>query len=87
MPDFDHARFGPVITELLQDRKLSPLDRGRPDPTFGPKLQALDAERLVAQAHQAQIAGDSSRAFSLLREAVRLAPDYELARWRLGIST
>jgi hypothetical protein len=50
MPDFDHARFGPVIAELLQDRKLSPLDRGRPDPTFGAKLQALDAERLVAPA-------------------------------------
>jgi hypothetical protein len=50
MREFDHARFGPVIADLLQDRRLSPLDRGSPDPAFGAKLQALDAERLFAPA-------------------------------------
>jgi hypothetical protein len=50
MRDFDHARFGPAIAELLQDRRLSPLDQGRPDPALGGKLQALDAARLFAPA-------------------------------------
>jgi hypothetical protein len=50
MPDFDHARFGSVIADLLQDRRLSPLDQGRPDPALCAKLQALDAERLFAPA-------------------------------------
>jgi hypothetical protein len=50
MRHFDHARFGPVIADLLQDRRLPPLDQGRPDPTLGAKLQALDAERLFAPA-------------------------------------
>ena len=50
MRHFDHARFGPVIADLLQDRRVSPLDQGRPDATLGAKLQALDAERLFAPA-------------------------------------
>jgi len=50
MRHFDHARFGPVIADLLQDRRLSPLDQGRPDSTLGAKLQTLDAERLFAPA-------------------------------------
>jgi hypothetical protein len=50
MREFDHARFGPVIADLLQDRRLSPLDRGSPDPALGAKLQALSAERLFAPA-------------------------------------
>lgn len=50
MRAFDHTRFGPVIADLLQDRRVSPLDRGSPDPALGAKLQALDAERLFAPA-------------------------------------
>ena len=42
------------------------------------------AEQLVENARQAQLDGDHSRYFSLLREAVRIAPEYELARWQLG---
>ena len=42
------------------------------------------AERLVEEARQAQIDGNAARSFALLREAVRVAPDYELARWQLG---
>ncbi|MGH6914445.1 MAG: hypothetical protein ACREH3_12160, partial [Geminicoccales bacterium] len=49
MRDFDHARFGPVIADLLREQRLSPLDQGRPDPTLGARLQALDAERLFAR--------------------------------------
>ena len=50
MRAFDHTRFGPVIADLLQDRRVSPLDRGSPDPALRAKLQALDAERLFAPA-------------------------------------
>jgi hypothetical protein len=42
------------------------------------------AERLVDEARQAELAGDTPRYFSLLRQAVRSAPNYELARWHLG---
>jgi hypothetical protein len=41
-------------------------------------------ERLVDQARQAEVEGDTARQFSLLREAVRVAPDDEVARWQLG---
>jgi hypothetical protein len=50
MRDFDHARFAPMIAALLEERRLSPLDGGQPDPTLGDKLRALDAERLFAPA-------------------------------------
>ena len=39
---------------------------------------------LVAEAQEAEAAGDTDKRFRLLREAVRIAPDYELARWQLG---
>ncbi len=42
------------------------------------------AERLVRQAQQAELEGDPARRFALLRQAVRIAPDFELARWQLG---
>jgi hypothetical protein len=42
------------------------------------------AARLVVAAADAQQAGDATRSYSLLRQAVRVSPDYELARWQLG---
>lgn len=42
------------------------------------------AERLVAAAQQAEIDGDIAGHFALLRQAVRIDPGYELARWQLG---
>jgi hypothetical protein len=39
---------------------------------------------LVAEAQEAEAAGDTDKRYRLLREAVRIAPDYELARWQLG---
>jgi hypothetical protein len=42
------------------------------------------AERLVDSARQAEIAGDTEKCYRLLREAVRVAPDFQLARWQLG---
>jgi hypothetical protein len=50
MRAFDHNWFGPVIADLLQDRRVSPLDRGCPDPALCAKLLALNAERLFAPA-------------------------------------
>ncbi len=43
-----------------------------------------DAERMVASAAQAEIAGDISRSFSLLHDALRVDPDNRSARWQLG---
>src|SRR5262245_31794110 len=42
------------------------------------------SERLVAEARQAEIKGDTAQQFSLLREAVRAEPDNKSARWQLG---
>ena len=42
------------------------------------------AERLVDRARQAEVEGDTARQFALLRKAIRVAPDHELARWQLG---
>lgn len=42
------------------------------------------AERMLAAAGEAEIDGDSAQCFSLLREAVRVAPEYPQARWQLG---
>jgi hypothetical protein len=42
------------------------------------------ALRLVDEARLAKLAGDATRQFALLRQAVSLAPDYEVARWQLG---
>jgi hypothetical protein len=53
-------------------------------PVIGKEADNTTAERLVEEARQAQIDGNAARSFALLREAVRVAPDYELARWRLG---
>jgi hypothetical protein len=47
-------------------------------------VDSTTAERLVQQAQQAEVSGDMGRAFALLRQAVRVAPGYELARWHLG---
>ena len=44
----------------------------------------VEAERLVAAAAQAEIAGDPARHLSLLHEAVGSDPDNKLARWQLG---
>jgi hypothetical protein len=41
-------------------------------------------ERLMDQARQAEVRGETARQFALLRKAVRISPDYELARWQLG---
>jgi hypothetical protein len=52
-----------------------------------PKVDAhgtSTAERLVASARQAEIAGDTEKCYRLLREAVRVSPDFQLARWQLG---
>jgi hypothetical protein len=45
---------------------------------------AAAAEQLVADALRAETAGDAARRASLLDEAVRVAPNYELARWQRG---
>lgn len=42
------------------------------------------AERLVAEALQAEAAGDADRRAMLLDQAVAVAPDYQLARWHRG---
>lgn len=42
------------------------------------------AQRLVESARQAELDGNTARHFALLREALRVAPDYQLARWQLG---
>jgi hypothetical protein len=42
------------------------------------------AERLVAAAQQAEIEGDIAGHFALLRQAVRIDPAYQPARWQLG---
>jgi hypothetical protein len=62
------------------------LAAGQPRGTQGadPSDAATTAERLVEQAAQAEQSGNSGRQFALLREAVRIAPDYPLARWQLG---
>jgi Pretoxin HINT domain len=51
-------------------------DRNRTYPTT--------SEGLVEQAEQAAIDGDMARRFALLREAVRIDPQFQLARWQLG---
>ena len=52
---------------------------------FGGDRQApVAAERLIERAQRAELSGDTAQRFRWLREAVRLAPDYELARWQLG---
>jgi hypothetical protein len=42
------------------------------------------ADRLVEAARLAELEGDTARHFALLRQAVRIAPDYKPARWQLG---
>jgi hypothetical protein len=42
------------------------------------------AQRLVDEAQHAKLVGDASRQFALLRQAISIAPDFELARWQLG---
>ena len=44
----------------------------------------VTAEGLVEQAEKAAVDGDTARQFALLREAVRIDPQYQLARWQLG---
>jgi hypothetical protein len=41
-------------------------------------------ERLVTAAKRAEIEGDIAGHFALLRQAVRIDPNYQLARWQLG---
>jgi Pretoxin HINT domain len=48
------------------------------------QITPTTAERLVEQADRAAVDGDMARRFALLREAVRLDPEYQLARWQLG---
>ena len=43
-----------------------------------------EADRLVAEAAQAELNGNATRSFALLHEAVRVDPDNRLARWQLG---
>jgi hypothetical protein len=43
-----------------------------------------ESERLVAAAAKAEMGGETSRAFSLLHDAVRIDPENRLARWQLG---
>ena len=50
----------------------------------GNEATPTTAERLVEEASQARNGGNTARYFELLRAAVRLAPDYSLARWQLG---
>lgn len=45
---------------------------------------AVETERLVAAAAKAEIAGDTSRSASQLRDAVRIDPENRLAHWQLG---
>jgi hypothetical protein len=45
---------------------------------------ATTADRLLTYAAQAEVGGDVARKFALLREAVRINPDDERARWQLG---
>src|SRR5262245_60676184 len=48
------------------------------------EVPSTEAKRLVAAAAQAEMAGDIPRSFALLRDAARIDPDNELARWQLG---
>src|SRR2546421_1424083 len=43
-----------------------------------------DADRLIATAAQAGISGEVSKAFALLKDAIRIDPENQLARWQLG---
>jgi hypothetical protein len=43
-----------------------------------------EAKRLVAAAAQAEVTGDIPHSFALLRDAARIDPENELARWQLG---
>ncbi len=45
---------------------------------------SADADRLIAEARQAELAGDSDTCYRLLREAVRVAPESKAAHWQLG---
>jgi hypothetical protein len=42
------------------------------------------ADRLIGEAGQAKTDGQLARAYALLHEVVRMAPDHALARWQLG---
>jgi hypothetical protein len=48
------------------------------------EVASPSVERLVREASQAKAAGDEARSFALLREAVRMAPDFGPARAQLG---
>jgi pretoxin HINT domain-containing protein len=45
---------------------------------------ASTAQQLVEEADRAATAGDEARRFALLRAALRVEPEYRLARWQLG---
>lgn len=45
---------------------------------------AIAAKKLLDEARQSEMQGDTARQFSLLREAIRVAPNFDLARWQMG---
>src|SRR5262245_17019201 len=51
---------------------------------YGRDADTAAAERLLDEARQSEARGDTARQFSLLREAIRVAPDFDLARWQMG---
>ena len=48
------------------------------------KVAVATADRLIDAAGKAKTDGQDARAYALLHEAVRTAPDNSLARWQLG---
>ena len=69
-----------VLTASFLADPASGVDRS----SAGKKVGNTAAARLVDQAREAELEGDTAQQFALLREAVRLAPDYQAARWQLG---
>ena len=45
MSSFDPTAYGPVIADLLREKRLSPLDAGAPDKTFLRQLEDLGSAR------------------------------------------
>ncbi len=54
--------------------------------SFGgtPESTKSDVDQLVVAAAHAEISGDVSKSFALLHDAIRINPENQLARWRLG---
>ncbi|HEY3391315.1 MAG TPA: hypothetical protein VGK58_01315, partial [Lacipirellulaceae bacterium] len=70
-----------LVTAAFAAASLAPIVHLHAD---GNRAYPTTSEGLVEQAEQAAIDGDMARRFALLREAVRIDPQFQLARWQLG---